>query len=252
MKDFISKKFKQRLNELRLSVHTIERLEDRVWGNKPAGPASINAQAWANPENFPEEDVIGVVNNKFHKEKAPVTPHVKRILDEIEFIKTIDFDRSIDMAIIFWKSNKMETGLGQKPPGNVLVGVLRHNDLITIQWQPSSSISNGRITDINTVIEFDKLQQYITSNNLKTITPADIKKLTIKEKPVDPKKEDELVININGVKYVLDGDKGVFYKKNDIGKYMRGEVPKNELYKLDDIFDRLPEDLQSKILSKIN
>lgn len=248
----IKKAFRQKLNELKLSVHTIERLEDRVWGNKPNGPASINATAWANPDNFPKEPVISVINNKFHNETTPVTNHVKRILDEISFIKNINFENTIDMAIVFWKSSKLETGLGQNPPGNVLVGVLRHNEIVTIQWQPSASVYGGKVTDVDYVIEFDKLQNYITSNNINNITLKDVKKMLNKDKPEQPKKENDIVITINGVKYALDAKNGIFYKKNELNQYTKGLIPNNELYKLDDIFDNLPENIQNQILSKIN
>ena len=92
MKDFIKKILKQKLDEVKLSRHALERAEERVWGTKGEMtngqynnyPPTINADAWANQEEYNKMNAPTVGDGE---KEIPVTNPVREILQKINFVK---------------------------------------------------------------------------------------------------------------------------------------------------------------------
>lgn len=244
MKSFIKKLLKQKLNEVKLSDHFLERSEDRVWGNQSKGPASINAGAYVGTDVVDNMDMRGYDEHTlkhFIKKNIPISSFVKKILNYFDVLENkINFKTKYAIGIIFWKSSVTYTGKGQNPPGNSLVGIMRDNIMVTLQWQPAKdvNIGGGMVTDTDMLLPITLILQYVKETGITTLTDEDVRKINIIQKGVDttPKTTEPIVI-INGVKYSVDMETGNVKQKNGAKSIF---------------FDDLPDDVQEKILSIIN
>jgi hypothetical protein len=246
MKDFIRYKLKQSLNEVTFEDHYYERSEDRVWGKKPAGPASINADAWAGNDVEDVRNLLAydeVRHKLYTQHDVPITKKVKTILDKANDLADITFDTPKSVAITMWRSNVVYTGKDQKPPGGTLVAVIRNNSVMNIQWQPSKdvNVSGGKVTNTDYIISFEMLIGYVAETGNKTITTADLNILRDRIMGIEPKqekeKEKEKIFIYDNSKYVLLNDDGDLVNKNNPNKIVK--------------FDDLPKELQEKVLEAL-
>lgn len=243
MKSFIKKILKQRLTEVKFHNHYYERSEDRVWGKKPAGPASINTSAWSGEEVADTRDLIAYDEDKhklYIEKNVPLTNYVKLILDKANELANITFDTPKAVAITLWKSSVVYTGKEQNPPGGTLVAVIRDNTVVNVQWQPNKdvNVSGGKVTKTDYIISFEMLMSYVEETGNKTITTKDLNTLKNRIMGVEPKEEkiDDTFI-INGSKYRILNNNGDLVNKNNSEKIIK--------------FNDLPDDIQEKVLNAI-
>jgi len=241
LKEFI----KKHLNETITTCHFLTRLEDRVWGDKVDGPATINTKAYTG------EDVASIIDLKSCDDKTkrsyiareiPLTKYARMIIDTINVLeKDINFDTKYAIGLILWKSSTTYTGRGQSPAGNTLVAVMRQNTLTTLQWQPASDVHSGRVTGTDLILYAKDIIHYARESGKSRITDIDIDNIKTPKKTSNIKMgkgEEEFVIIFNGVKYIIDMKTGDLIKKND----------KNKVIKFDD----LDSQEQERILSLVN
>lgn len=238
MKLFIKKLLKQKLNEVEFHPHFYERCEDRVWGNKPEGPASINAPAYEG--KYVSKRDLQAYDDKLKElytaYDIPLTREANKILALIDQIAPIDFKISKGLAIILWSSSVIHTGKGQYPPGGTLLMIVRNNLIVTIQWQPNTSVNvgGGNVSDVDYLVQAPDLIKYASENGKSLINLEDILKITGKFTPEKPK--DDIII-FNGAKYVIANRETGDIKQKNGDKVIK--------------FDDLPDDIQAKILDII-
>lgn len=243
MKDFIKNRLKLRLNEVTFEDHYYERSEDRVWGKKPEGPASINAAAWAGKDVSDIRDLkaYDVDRKKLYTQPdVPLTNYAMQILDKAKLLADVTFNTPKSVAITMWKSNVVYTGKDQKPPGSTLVAVIRNDSVMNIQWQPSKdvNVSGGKVSNTDYIISFEMLMGYVAETGSKIITTQDLNILRDRIMGVKPKEEkQEFVIRIDNSKYIILNDDGDLVNKNNPNKIIR--------------FDDLPKEIQEKVLEAL-
>jgi hypothetical protein len=238
MKSLIKKLLKQKLNEVAFDPHFYERSEDRVWGKKEAGPASINAPAYEG--KYVSKRDLQAYDEKLKKlyiaNDIPLTREANKILALVDQVAPINFKISKGLGIILWASTVVHTGKGQNPPGGTLLMIVRNNVVVTIQWQPNTSVNvgGGAVTDVDYLVQAPDLIKYANENGKSVINLEDILKITGKFVPEKPK--DDIII-FNGAKYVIANRETGDIKQKNGDKVIK--------------FDDLPEDLQAKILDII-
>lgn len=243
MKDFIRHKLKLKLNEVIFDQHYYERSEDRVWGKKPEGPASINAAAWAGSEIADVRDLTAFDEKRkklYTQPDVPLTNYVKLILNKANDLANITFDTPKAVAITLWKSSVVYTGKDQNPPGGTLVAVIRDNVVVNVQWQPNKdvNVSGGKVTKTDYIISFEMLMSYVAETGNTTIKTKDLNIMKDRIMGIKPKEEkSEVVFVIDGSKYILLNKNGDLVNKNNPNKVIE--------------FDNLPDDVQEKILDVI-
>ena len=243
MKDFIKHTLKLRLNEVTFEDHYYERSEDRVWGKKPKGPASINAAAWAGKDVADIRD-LKAYDDDTHKlytqPDVPITNQVVLILNKANELADITFDTPKSVAITLWKSNIIHTGKDQRPGGGTLVAIIRNNSVMNVQWQPGKdvNVSGGKVTNTDYIISFEMLMAHVAKTGSKIIKTQDLNILRDLIMGVKPKEEkQEFVIRIDNSKYIILNDDGDLVNKNNPNKIIR--------------FDDLPKDIQEKVLEAL-
>lgn len=235
MKELIKRLLKERLTEVEFDPHFYERSEDRLWGNKPEGPASINAQAYEG--NYVSRRDLLAYNEKIKKlytaHDVPLTDDVDNILRLIDAIAPINFKVNKGIGIILWISSVIHTGKGQNPPGGTLLMIVRNNLIKTIQWQPNKdvNIGGGHVTDVDFLLKAEDLINYVRENNKTTINGEDVLKIIGKFVPEKPKED---IISINGTKYIIANRETGDLKQKNTGKLI--------------LFDDLPDDIQLQVL----
>jgi hypothetical protein len=233
----IKKLLRQKLNEVTFEDHFYERSEDRLWGKKPEGPASINAAAWeGNSVDVVDLKAYDVQTKTLYLQKhIPITEPVKVILDNINTVEKIDFDTRDGVAIVMWKSMVTHTGKDQNPPGQMLILIIRNNSVQNIQWQPSLTIGSSGVNGIKYIIRYQDLIKYLQTNNTLNITTEDLEKIK-QSKSKEPKPEpiEKPTIIVNGSKYSIANDDGDLVNKNNPKKTIK--------------FDELSDELQMQVL----
>jgi hypothetical protein len=124
--------------------------------------------------------------------------------------------------------------------GNFIWLIILANDLETIvfgnkDYRPGGPQYHFRIQE---------LKKYIAENKggNKTIDRNDLIALTSKKptaKASEVEKKEIPVINIDGVKWVIDKEKNIMFKKNN----------PNQISNIDDMFDKLSEKAQEQLLN---
>ena len=236
MKEFIRKLLKERLTEVEFAPHFYERSEDRLWGNKPEGPASINAPAYEG--NYVKKRDLIAWNDELRKKytayDVPLTSDVDEILALIDIIAPITFKvKNKGIGIILWSSGVIHTGKNQRPPGGTLLMIVRDNLIKTIQWQPNNdvNIGGGHVTDVDFLVKAGDLIKYVDENGKSTINGEDVLKIIGKFVPEKPK---EFTVIINSTKYVIANHETGDLKQKNSDKV----IP----------FDELPDDIQLQVL----
>jgi hypothetical protein len=242
MRSFIKKLVREKLNEVALDCHFLSRSEDRIWGDgksKGVPAATINTGAYEG------SDVVDILDLKtcddetkkeYIKHDIPITKFAQIILNKINKLESgVNFNTKYAIGIIFWKSKVIHKGgVGW---GNTLVGIMRNNKMVTIQWQPAKdvNVSGGKVTDIQMILYVDDIFSYVTRTNNNTLTDNDL--VAINQglsKKTTPDVIKEPKINIDGVGYLVDTKTGDVRQKNGDKKILFKDLPS---HKQEEVFD---------------
>lgn len=129
--------------------------------------------------------------------------------------------------------------------GNVIWINCKGNLLLTIFFDYIGRSNEDNRSDFR--ISFDQLKNYIVTNNKYVLTDSDMKELKkfdpSYKKPVEKEESNEILMLINGTKYLFDPEKGLIYKKNDPKKVY-------DAYKLigDEYPDFMIDDNQKEVI----
>lgn len=138
----------------------------------------------------------------------------EKVFESIDFLVEKVLIKNVDLGI-YIKCPKTYTAYDPQEKkfskGNVIWMVTFDNHLTSIFFDYSNYNSKR---DYN--IDFDRLKNYIVTSNKYVLDEKDFKKIFSPKKEESKKEEnvEEIVLTINGVKYVLNYKKGIFYPKN--------------------------------------
>ena len=145
----------------------------------------------------------------------------KLIINNLELLKKINFPGQDNIAVEIFSSLKQhyyKKPVGydyEQSKGNKIWVIIRGNDLETIIF------SNSKPQNTQIYLSIDRLKNYI--NNVKNgdfnLTEEDLIKLqspNLLNPTFKPKKklENIHIVNINGVKHIIDTEKEMIYQKN--------------------------------------
>lgn len=263
MKDFIKKILKQKLDEVKLSRHALERAEERVWGTKGEMtngqynnyPPTINADAWANQEEYNKMNAPTVGDGE---KEIPVTNPVREILQKINFVKnTLVLNTDIELnekknenitLLIYFSPNKLN--YGGNIWGDSLTAICKPDGdggtALTIEWQNKvkdlASLKGGSQGIPKYVISVD----YLIKKGITEINKDNIEEISLyykKDKSTDdtPKKETYKKIK-------LTDDRVVRYYEGT----KKFETLEGEPIDTFDIIEFLPKELQDAVLNSID
>ncbi len=166
------------------------------------------------------------------------------IYKNISLLEDVTFPGQDNIGVLIWKGSKLyryntvKDGKQENTEGNFIWVVIRGNDMETIIFGDN----NYKPKNTQIWLTIEKLENYIKieKGGDSVLTEKDLRKIQ-NWKPnaekIEVKKDN--VLNINGVKYGIDKDNNVIFKKNK---------PSDRL-NIDDIFDSLPERTQQELLS---
>lgn len=154
----------------------------------------------------------------FEKEPDSIKDVVYRNLD---YLQGIEFPEDISVGVLVYRS---KTPYSYRKPGAESFGkniwvVVRGNNMTTLMFSnadTSTGSDSQHKTRTDYQINLAKLKDYIDKekNGDKNLTPEDIKKIFEPEVVAPTEKVDSNVVNFGGVKYVVDKDNGIIFKKN--------------------------------------
>lgn len=180
---------RQILNEAMKTKHFIERAYDRLKSDKT---------------NFPQE-----------KEEIQ-----KIVFNNIDFLSTVNFPGQDNVGILIFKgSNKyiyhnVVDSKVEHSEGSFVWAVVRGNDMETIVF--GDFAYKPKNTQIH--LNIDRLRQYIEEDKGgdRNLTEKDLVRLVkpAGPKPVQTEKPEQIIVNIGGVRWVVDIAKEQLYQKN--------------------------------------
>jgi hypothetical protein len=154
----------------------------------------------------------------FEKEPDSIKDVVYRNLD---YLQDIEFPEDISVGVLVYRS---KTPYSYRKPGAESFGkniwvVVRGNNMTTLMFSnadTSTGSDSQHKTRTDYQINLAKLKDYIDKekNGDKNLTPEDIKTIFEPEVVAPTEKVDSNVVNFGGVKYVVDKDNGIIFKKN--------------------------------------
>ena len=185
-------------------------------------------------------------NTSFAKEKSLIKDIIYK---DIQFLKKVNFPGQDNIGILLFKGpnnyryEKQVDGKTEISSGSFVWVVIRANDLETIVFGDHQYIPRNTQIQLN----INKLKSYIEQKKGMdfNLTDKDLKYIQswnpdIKNEPKE-KSTNEVILNINGIKYIFDKEKKVIYKKNN----------PLEKSKIDDVFDSLSEKNQEEIMANL-
>jgi len=181
--------------------------------------------------------------SSFESEPQQIKDVVYRNLD---YLQDINFPNDISVGVLAYRSKKPYV---YKKPGEESIGkniwvVIRDNTMTTLMFSnadTSVSSDSQHKTRTDYQINLNKLKDYIDKEKSgdKNLTAEDIRKIFGPEIVSQQKEKDTNVVNIGGVKYVVDAEGEKIFKKNN---------PSQSFELLDFVTDLDPID-QEKIYS---
>jgi hypothetical protein len=155
-------------------------------------------------------------------EKEP--EHTKELVyKNLDYLQDVEFPEDIDVAVLVFRGKK---DYAYKKPGETSFGkniwvVIRGNMMTTMMFS-NADVASGSDSQHKTRTDYQinlmKLKDYIDKEKEgdKNLTVDDVNKIVKPEVVVTKEKEvDSNVINLGGVKYVVDKDNSVIFKKNN-------------------------------------
>ena len=163
--------------------------------------------------------------------------------NRIKLIESLEFDKSGSQKIGIWvyDANKMilHPPFDKKDRGRYLLAIINNNNMTTLYWKHIFEGQYDYDITYDDLVEFSKSEYYD-----KETKPVSIKNLKAWEKS---KKGDEQppAPNVNKFKKIklIDGTIVKYYEVLNKFETLEGQ-PIN----VDDILDKLPEDLQNKVI----
>jgi hypothetical protein len=154
-------------------------------------------------------------------EKEPDS--IKEIVyGNLEYLKDVEFPKEISVGVLVFRSKKeyMYTKPGEKSTGRNIWVVIRENTMTTLMFSNADTLTgtdSQHKTRTDYQINITKLKEYIDKEKEgdKNLTVGDVNKIVKPEVVVTKEKEvDSNIVNFGGVKYVVDKDNGIIFKKN--------------------------------------
>jgi hypothetical protein len=159
----------------------------------------------------------------FEKEPDSTKETVYRNLD---YLQDVEFPEDIDVAVLAFRG---KNSYSYRKPGAESFGkniwvVIRGNLMTTLMFS-NADASVGSDSQHKTRTDYQinlvKLKDYIDKEKGgdKNLTPEDIKKIFEPEVVAPEEKGESNIINLGGVKYIVDKDNSVIFKKNNPSNY---------------------------------
>lgn len=152
----------------------------------------------------------------FMKEPDSVKTTVYKNLD---YLQDIEFPEDISVGVLAFRGNHpyAYTKEGAKSFGKNIWVVVRENEMKTLMFSNADIITGKEKIRTNYVINLVKLRDYIEKEKGgdKNLTPEDIMTIFAPEIVAPEEKGESNVVNLGGVKYVVDKDNSVIFKKNN-------------------------------------
>ena len=171
-------------------------------------------------------------------------PEAKAEVDNrIEFISTLEFDKSAPQKIGIWvyDANKMilHPPFTERDKGRYLLAIINNDDMTTLYWKHKFEGQYDYDIIYKDLVEFSNSEYYD-----KDTKPVSIKNL-IAWKKSKKQVEQPAAPNVNKFKKIklIDDTIVKYYELSNKFETLDGE-PIN----VDDILDKLPEDLQNKVI----
>ena len=173
-------------------------------------------------------------------------PEAKAEVDNrIEFIESLEFDESNQQKIGIWvyDANKMilHPPFTQRDKGRYLLAIINNNNMTTLYWKHKFEGQYDYDITYNELVEFSKSEYYDKSEKTKLVS---IKNLIAWKNSKKPNLEPTLP-NPNKFKKIklIDGTIVKYYEL--LNKF---ETLEGQPIIVDDILDKLPVDLQNKVI----
>jgi hypothetical protein len=170
-------------------------------------------------------------------------PKYKSIIDErIEFIKNLEFSEKTPQRLGVWLFKTPDMVIHEpyerRDRGNLLLGIINNNAMTTLYWKHKYE------GDYDYSISFDELTKFVNSGyydaQTNPISIANIKKWT--QNKDNPNIEKDTYKKIK----LVDGVIVRYYSKSNKFETIDGKE-----IKLDDIFEKLPEDIQTAVMDSL-
>jgi hypothetical protein len=162
--------------------------------------------------------------------------------NRIKFIKSLEFDESgqkIGVWIYDAKTMVLHPPFTERDKGRYLLAIINDNNMTTLYWKHKFEGQYDYDVTYNELVEFSNSEYYN-----KETKPVSIKNLKSWKKS---KKGDEEPItpNVNKFKKIKLSDGAVIRYYELLNKF---ETLEGQPISVDDILDKLPEDLQNKVI----
>ena len=167
----------------------------------------------------------------------------KKIMNDIAFLKKVNFPGQDNIGILLFKGannyvyQQEVGGKLERSAGNFVWVVIRANDLETIVFGDYQYVPRNTQIQLN----IDKLKKYIEQrkNMDFNLTEKDLRVIQTWNPDFKPQQKvnDDVILNIGGVKYAVDKERKELYKKNN---------PK-ERVDIASVFESLPEADQERV-----
>lgn len=163
--------------------------------------------------------------------------------NRIKFIESLEFDQSGTQKIGIWvyDANKMilHPPFTERDKGRYLLAIINNNNMTTLYWKHKFEGQYDYDITYNDLVEFSKSEYYN-----KDTKPVSIKNLKTwknskkgNEQPIAP--------NVNKFKKIKLSDDTIVKYYEALNKF---ETLEGQPINVDDILDKLPEDLQNKVI----
>ena len=170
-------------------------------------------------------------------------PEVKAEVDNrIKFIESLEFDESSQQKIGIWvyDANKMilHPPFTERDKGRYLLAIVNNNNMTTLYWKHKFEGQYDYDITYNELVEFSGSEYY--DENAKPISIKNLMAWKKSKKQVEPPAP-----NVNKFKKIKLVDDTIVRYYELINKF---ETLDGQPINVDDILDKLPEDLQNKVI----
>ena len=152
----------------------------------------------------------------FVKEPNSTKDVVYRNLD---YLQDIEFPEDISVGVLAFRGKKSYAYTKPKAEsfGRNIWVVVRENEMKTLMFSNADTITGKEKIRTNYAINLVKLRDYIEKEKGgdKNLTPEDIMTIFAPEVVAPEEKGESNIINLGGVKYIVDKDNSVIFKKNN-------------------------------------
>lgn len=166
--------------------------------------------------------------------------HKNEVDKRIKFLESLEFSESKPQKIGVWiyKAPNMikHPPFERRDKGYLLLGIINNNNMTTLYWKHKPEGEYDFDIKFEHLVEFSKSEYYDPNTN--PISIDSIKKwVRSKTQNNQPKREKYKKVKLG------DGSEIKYYETSN-----RFETMDGESIKIDDIFEKLPEELQDKVM----